>query len=158
MKCIVDEFLFAKYITLDSKGETIFTTFQECFESHNIPLTNITAVACDGAPAMIGRHRGVSTFLREIVPEVITEHCMTHRQHLVSRNLIHELHNYLQVFIGAVNTMKSNLLRSQLFARLFEEDDDTLEILEFFFEIEPSLAKELKLSNVIYLSWLIYMI
>ena len=54
MKCIVNGFYFAKYFRLDSKGETIFETLQEYLEFHDIPLPNITAVACDGVPAMIG--------------------------------------------------------------------------------------------------------
>ena len=40
-------------------------------------------VASDGAPAMIGRHRGFSVFLKETVPTVHTAHCVLHRQHLV---------------------------------------------------------------------------
>ena len=79
MKCIVDEFLFAKYLRLVSKGKTIFKTLQGCFEFHDIPLENIAAVAYDGAPAMIGRYRGFSAFLREIVPEVMTGHCVMDR-------------------------------------------------------------------------------
>ena len=56
MKCIVDEFIFAKYLRLDSKGETISKTLQKCLEFHDIPITNITAVTCDGESAMTGRH------------------------------------------------------------------------------------------------------
>ena len=54
VKCIVDEFLAVKYFKLDSKCETISKTLQEYFQFHDIPLTNITAVACDGVPAIIG--------------------------------------------------------------------------------------------------------
>ena len=108
MKCIIDEFVFAKYLRLDSKGETIYKTLQEYFEFHDIPLTNITAVTCDGVPAMIGRYRGFSAFLKETVPEIITVHCVTHRRHIVSKNLSSELHNYLQVCIRAINIMKSD--------------------------------------------------
>ena len=87
MKCIVDELFFAKYSRFDSNNETMIKALLEYFEIHDIPLRNITAAACDGAPAMNARYRGFSVFLKEIVPEVITVHCMTHRQHLVSKNL-----------------------------------------------------------------------
>ena len=56
MKCIVDEFLLTKCLRLNLNGETISKALQEYFEFHDIPLTNITAAACDGAPAMIGRY------------------------------------------------------------------------------------------------------
>ena len=86
IKCNVDEFLFAKYFRFDPNGETIYRTLQEYFKYHDIPLTNITTVACDGAPARIGRYRGFSDFLMEIVPEGIHGyHCVIHRQHLVSK-------------------------------------------------------------------------
>ena len=62
----------AKYLGFDTKCEDIFKSLQEYFEFHDIPLPNITAVACDVAPAVIG---DISAFLMEIVPEVITVHC-----------------------------------------------------------------------------------
>ena len=77
-------FSSAKYLRLDSKGETIFQTLQVYFEFHNIPMVNTTAVGCDETPAMIGRYRGFSAFLKEIVPDVFTVHCVMHRQQLVS--------------------------------------------------------------------------
>ena len=97
-------------------------------------------------------------------------HCMIHRQQLVSKNKIPELHNCLQVCIRAINRIKSNMLHSRLFARLCEENDDAFRQLllytevrwllkglslhrlveltiEFLFEAEPYLEKELKLQT-----------
>ena len=67
-KNIIDDFLFAKYLTADAKGETIFQCVQLYFEKHNIPLSSITAVATDGAPAMIGQYREFASLLIEQVP------------------------------------------------------------------------------------------
>ena len=38
---------------------------QQYFEKYNILLGNITAVATDGAPAMVGRYRGFASLLKK---------------------------------------------------------------------------------------------
>jgi len=53
LKGVTDEFLFSKYLEGDSKGETIFRCMEEYLQEQNISLENITAVATDGAPAMV---------------------------------------------------------------------------------------------------------
>jgi len=57
-KCVTDEFLFSNYLEGDSKGQTIFRCMEKYLQEQNISLENITAVATDGAPAMVGRYRG----------------------------------------------------------------------------------------------------
>ncbi|XP_003369530.1 putative zinc finger protein [Trichinella spiralis] len=96
LKCIVDEFLFANYLKGDAKGETIFRSLEDYLKEHNVPFRNITAVATDGAPAMVGRYGGFATLLKETVPDVRAVHCMLHRHHLVAKNLSGELHAALK--------------------------------------------------------------
>ena len=59
----VDEFLFVNYLETNSTGETIFSCLEEYLNKHNVSLINITVVATDGSPAMVGRHRIFSIFL-----------------------------------------------------------------------------------------------
>ncbi|KRZ51796.1 Zinc finger BED domain-containing protein 5 [Trichinella nativa] len=87
LKSIVDEFLFANYLVGDAKGETIFRSLEDYLKEHNVPLGNITAVATDGAPSMVGRYRGFANLLKETVPDVRAVHCVLHRHHLVAKNL-----------------------------------------------------------------------
>ena len=68
LKCIADEFLFGKYLKGDAKGNTIFQCLVDYLKEHNVPLGNITAVATDGAPAMVGRYRGFAALLKERFP------------------------------------------------------------------------------------------
>ena len=65
---------FANYLETDSKGETVFSCWEEYSNKHNIPIRNITAVAADAAPAMVGCYRGFSVFLNMKVPTVHTGH------------------------------------------------------------------------------------
>ncbi|GFY01965.1 SCAN domain-containing protein 3 [Trichonephila clavipes] len=49
-----EEMLFARTLTTDTKGESIFNVLKEYFIENSIPLSNIISVATDGAPAMVG--------------------------------------------------------------------------------------------------------
>ncbi|KRX25624.1 SCAN domain-containing protein 3 [Trichinella nelsoni] len=135
LKCIADEFLFANYLKGDAKGETIFRSLEDYLKEHNVPLRNITAVATDGAPAMVGRYRGFATLLKETVPDVRAVHCVLHRHHLVAKNLSGELHAALKVCIKAVNKIKGQPLNSRLFATLCEKNDETFNQLLFHTEV-----------------------
>ena len=47
LKCTIDEFLFAKYLTVDSKGETVLRCVEDYLNKQNVPMENITAVVTD---------------------------------------------------------------------------------------------------------------
>ena len=48
-----------------------------CFNENNILLTNTVLCATDGAPSMVGRHSGILTCLKKIVPCVYYPLCNT---------------------------------------------------------------------------------
>ena len=85
MNDTVLEFLLANHPKTDLDRDTIFSCLEGYLNKYNDPLMNITMVATDGAPAMVGRYTGFSGFLREKVPTVNTAHCVVHRQHLLSK-------------------------------------------------------------------------
>lgn len=166
-KDIIDGFLFANYHTGNAKGETILKCVQQHFEKHNIPLGNITAVATDGAPAMVGQYRGFAGLLKEKVPDVHTVHCVLHKQHPVAKKLSGALHDVMKVCIRAINTIKAHPLNSRLFALLCKENYDIFILhtevrrlsrghslqrfvdldnstLQFAADVDPSLCEELK--------------
>ena len=62
-----EEMLFAKPLETDTRGESIFGVVKQFFEEKSIPLRNIVACATDGAPSMIGRHRGFIAHLKRVV-------------------------------------------------------------------------------------------
>jgi len=121
---VIDEFLFAKYLETDVKGVTIFRCLQEYLNKYDIPLENIIAVATDGALSMVGRYRGFATYLKEKVPGIRTIHCVLHRQNLVAKYLSPKLHEALQFCIKSINEIKAQPLKSRLFAKLCEENNE----------------------------------
>ncbi|KFD56756.1 hypothetical protein M513_02433 [Trichuris suis] len=92
---LVQELLFARELLTDTRGESIFRTVQDFFKEKEIPLTNVIAVATDGAPSMLGRHRGFLSYLKEKVPDLLAVHCVIHRQLLVAKRLSDRLHRSL---------------------------------------------------------------
>lgn len=121
---IYEELLFARTLTTDTKGESIFKVLKDYFMEKSIPLSNILSAATDGAPAMFGRYRGFMGLLKQNIPGVFTIHCVIHRQHLIAKNLSSRLHQSLQFVINAVNKIRGNALNSRLFAQLCEENEE----------------------------------
>ncbi|CDW61102.1 hypothetical protein TTRE_0000953001 [Trichuris trichiura] len=120
---VVQEMLFAKELVTDTRGESIFLVLKDFFEEKEIPLSNITAVATDGAPAMTGRQRGFIAHLKQIVPDIVAVHCVIHREHLAAKRLSNRLNSLLRLVINAISKIKSNPLNDRLFRQLCEESD-----------------------------------
>ena len=78
---LCQELLFARLLETDTKGESVYQTVEDYFQKKSIPLTNIISCATDGAPSMVGRHRGFLSYLKKAVPKVLTVHCVIHQQH-----------------------------------------------------------------------------
>uniref|UniRef100_A0A5S6QNG2 DUF4371 domain-containing protein n=1 Tax=Trichuris muris TaxID=70415 RepID=A0A5S6QNG2_TRIMR len=104
-KQLTQEFLFERELSTDTKGESIFRVVDHFFKRKAIPLKNIIAVATDGAPSMVGCSRGFVSYLKQVVPEVMTVHCVIHRQHLAAK-------------------IRSSCLKERLFRQLCDEKDE----------------------------------
>ena len=102
---LMEEFLFAKELETHTTGELVFQLGVGFFNEKEISLTNIVSCATDGAPSMLGHHRGFIKYLKEAVPGVLTVHCVIHRQNLVAKNISGHLHHSLSTAIRAVNTI-----------------------------------------------------
>uniref|UniRef100_A0A5S6QBY1 DUF4371 domain-containing protein n=1 Tax=Trichuris muris TaxID=70415 RepID=A0A5S6QBY1_TRIMR len=98
---LVQELLFARELLTDTRGESIFRTVENFFKEKEIPLTNVIAVATDGAPSILGRHREFLSYLKEKVPDLLAVHCVIHRQHLVAKRPSDRLNRPLQYMITA---------------------------------------------------------
>ena len=81
VKCekVCQELLFARSLETDTRGKSIFDVMEQYLKEKGIPLKNIIAVATDGAPAMVGRYRGFILYLKNALPNIITVHCVIHR-------------------------------------------------------------------------------
>ena len=132
---LCQELLFARLLETDTKGESVYRAVEDYFQKKSIPLTNIILCAPDGAPSLVGHHRGFLSYLKKAVPKVLTVHCVIHRQHLMAKNLSEKLHESLSTVITAVNKIKANVLNSQLFHQLCIENDEDFQCLLLHTEV-----------------------
>lgn len=119
-----EQMLFARSLTTDTKGETIFNEVVTYFNENNIPLKNIIACATDGVPSMTGRYKGFIAYLKKAVPDVFCINCIIHRQRLVTKKLSGRMHDALSVVIKVVNHIKSNSLLDRLFREFCKQNEE----------------------------------
>ena len=132
---VAEEMLFAKPLETTTKGIDIFKALKDYLQEKEIPLINIVACATDGAPAMVGRYRGLIANLKEEVPHILAVHCVIHRQHLVAKSLSDRLHTSLHLVIKAVNRIKAHALNERLFRELCKENDEEFQRLVLHTEV-----------------------
>ncbi|KRX13164.1 Zinc finger MYM-type protein 6 [Trichinella nelsoni] len=72
---INEKLLFAKPLETDTTERSIFLAVEELFKEKEIPLTNLLAVASDGAPAMVSCHLGFIAYLTEFRSERLSAGC-----------------------------------------------------------------------------------
>ena len=105
------------------------------FQEKEILLRNVIACATDGAPAMVGRHRGFISCMKSAVPELFAIHCVVHREHLVAKHLSVRLHDSLNTVITVVNKIISSALNDRIFRQLCHENETEFERLLFHTEV-----------------------
>ena len=69
---LIEEFLIAEQLKVESKGSTAYKIVEQFFEQNGIPLSNVIACATNGAPTMVGRYRGFIAYLKREVPDIFT--------------------------------------------------------------------------------------
>jgi hypothetical protein len=95
------DLLFARQLETNTTGAAIFAVITEqFFKEINISFTNILSCATDGAPSMIGRYRGFVSYLKKVVPNVTSVHCVIHRQHQAAKHFSDQLQDSLKTVIN----------------------------------------------------------
>ena len=105
------------------------------FKPKKIRLQNLIGCATDGGPALTGRHKGFFVFLKKAIPNILTMHCVIHRQHLVAKNLSDRLNKSLKIVITCVNKIKFNSLNSRIFKLLCKTNDEDFDRLLLHTEV-----------------------
>ena len=97
---------------------------------NDIPFNNLISVAADGAPNMMGSNKGVLKLLKDNQPEMMTVHCIIHRENLAAATLSSELDESLKKVIKVINYIKSHPKTERLFKKFCEEmNEEYLRVL-----------------------------
>lgn len=106
----VNEFLFCDELESTTKGEDIFNLVNKKILYFHLEWKNFVSVCTDGCPSMRGNRKGFITLVLEENPDVISTHCMIHREALAAKSLPENLQAVLNQAVKVVNYIKSRPL------------------------------------------------
>ena len=130
-----EEMLFVISLPSDTKAISLFEAVKDFYEVKGIPMQNIIQCATDGAPAMVGRHRGFIALMKREIPGLIAIHCLIHRHHLAAKHVSGELHDTLDFIVKCINRIKAKSLNDRLFRLLCQDNDEDFERLLLHTEV-----------------------
>lgn len=147
---IQNHYLFCVELKTTTTGSDIFHAVNENIVSSGLDWNSCISVCTDGAPSMQGHKKGFISHVLNINQNVKIVHCMIHREVLVSKSLPDSLATTMKEVVRIVNYIKSNPLRSRIFASLCEAMDSDFKTLLFHTEVRW-LSKGKVLARVIFL-------
>uniref|UniRef100_A0A8D8UUY3 Zinc finger BED domain-containing protein 5 n=1 Tax=Cacopsylla melanoneura TaxID=428564 RepID=A0A8D8UUY3_9HEMI len=113
--------LLCKSLELHTTGEEIFELIDKYFKCHNIPWEKCADVCTDGAAAMVGKMKGVTSRIIEVNPNCTRSHCILHRHALATKKLSPDFKSVLDVAVQCVNFIKARPLQTRLFQNFCQE-------------------------------------
>ena len=121
-KEIVDHYLFCLSIGIDTTALSIFKKVDNYFSEHGLMWSKCKTVSTDGARAMVGVRNGVVALIKQASPEVVSIHCILHREALIAKKHVNEEINcQLADVICDVTKIVTEILKSSKSNRAFHE-------------------------------------
>lgn len=103
-------------------GEQMFNAIDEKMTKYELLWENVVGVCTDGAPAMVGSKRGLTTRIANVAGEnYMSTHCVIHREALAAKDMSTELNQTLKEAVRIVNSIKANPLCCRIFTLLCTE-------------------------------------
>lgn len=124
-----EEMLFCERFLTTTTAADIYYLVTNYFADQNIPLTSLIACAADGAPAMMGRKNGFLKLMKDNNPQMMTVHCVIHRENLATKQMTPELHEIMLSVVRCVNAIKANPKSERLFAHFCQDLDKEHQLL-----------------------------
>uniref|UniRef100_A0A3B3Q8E9 HAT C-terminal dimerisation domain-containing protein n=1 Tax=Paramormyrops kingsleyae TaxID=1676925 RepID=A0A3B3Q8E9_9TELE len=105
-------------------GEAIYAKLEELFKLHSLSFERVNLIVTDGAPAMVGKHRGLVSRLKEHTPQMHALHCLIHQSVLCAR-LNGELKDVMDKVMKVINFVRgTSSTQHRLFRQLVAESAD----------------------------------
>lgn len=102
-------------------GEVIYQKIVMFFNEHELDLQKVCMLVTDGAPAMMGRVKGLVARLAAIAPHMQFLHCIIHQSVLCAK-LSGDLKNTMDTVMSIVNFIRStSSLQHRLFRQLLAD-------------------------------------
>jgi hypothetical protein len=129
---VEEEFLFCSPLITTTKAEDVMNMVSNFFQEEKLSWAKLVGVCTDGAPSMLGSKSGFVTLVKKKNPDVITTHCLIHREALASKTLPAALKVTLETVIRIVNHIKGGALNTRLFRQLCQDMDSAHQDLLFY--------------------------
>ena len=118
---IEETFFFCKEMESHTTGEEIFRVTNDYLKERSLTWDMCVSLCTDGAACMTGRVRGFIAKVKAQNKNIVTNHCILHREALVAKTMPPELAEVLDQSVQVVNYIKSRPLKSRLFSQLCAE-------------------------------------
>ena len=93
----------------------LWKRYQNFLKCEILKWENLCAECSDSAPSMLRAKIGFQTLVRNLLREVVSVHCMIHRQALALKTFPDPLHNVPKDVIKTVNYVKGGILNTRIF-------------------------------------------
>ena len=120
-------------------GENIFQGIMSVMGSLGLNLSNICEVTTYGAPAMVGKVKGVVSLIEKemrnagIEIKLVRTHCIIHLEALCAKSL--KMQEVMRVVIKFVNFVLARGLYHRQFQHMLEEMDNQYGDLLYYYEV-----------------------
>ncbi|XP_068229726.1 protein FAM200C-like [Palaemon carinicauda] len=132
---IKEEFLLCENLLTTTKGEDVFNIINSFFTKNGLDWNSVQQVSVDGAPAMMGGHRGLRGLIQAVNPEISVDHCIIHRYSLGSKSLPGNLKLVFEDVLKIVNFIKSRDVNSRIFKELCKEMGEEYQVLLYHTDV-----------------------
>ncbi|XP_071059414.1 zinc finger BED domain-containing protein 5-like [Pseudochaenichthys georgianus] len=112
-------------IPLEGNTEIIFEKVEELFKKHGLLLQKVNLIVTDGAPAMVGKNRGMVSRFKNVAPKTNALHCLIHQSVLYAK-LSGDLKDVMDKTMKIINFIRGNSsTQHRLFRKFVLESDAT---------------------------------
>uniref|UniRef100_A0A3Q1CL84 DUF4371 domain-containing protein n=1 Tax=Amphiprion ocellaris TaxID=80972 RepID=A0A3Q1CL84_AMPOC len=120
-KTFREELLCLLPLTGRTTGEIIFTELTQFFVKNGLDVGKIVSIVTDGAPSMVGQHKGLVGRLSAVKPALLAFHCIIHKSVLCAK-LCGKMKETMDTVTRLVNFVcESSSLQHGLFRAMLDE-------------------------------------
>ena len=120
-----------------TRGEDLLQKLLQALGKFNLPLDKLCGVATDGAPAMVGKHKGMVSLLKKEMDArgirhdgLVFFHCIVHQQSLCAKSV--KFDNVISVVTNCINFIKKRDLNNRIFKQVLNDFDADYDDLLYF--------------------------
>ena len=120
-----------------TRGEDLLQKLLQALGKFDLPLHKLCGVATDGAPAMVGKHKGVISLLKKEMDargirhdRLVSFHGIVHQQSLCAKSV--KFDHVVLVVTDCINFTKKRDLNNRIFKQVLKDFDADYDDLLYF--------------------------